>query len=499
MHFLLALMVALFSQIDASQNGLRDACAPASITNAPELKFFYDAADSKDRRRSPKVSTSSEDVILDAGSRSKVIANSRDIIRNYSIAGWGVRRHLDYVASFRFRGRNGSKLDKKGKDLDDQIQAIIQQASTATKFDRAGRHGLNAFLRIAEARCVLDGDLGVMRLASGQVQGIESDRIKNPTEGQDWVHGVRTDDAGKALQYSIWKRLRMGGMAWERNVSAENLHLLGYYDRFDQIRGIAPIAPGLNMMRDTYENFDYALAKAKISQLLGFEITRGGTVAPGIVSEETDLNSDEESEVDAQARKKYAIDLGNGPWLLDMDPGDKVNMHYDETPSSQFQQFMIGTIQVALKALDLPYSFFDEGHTNFYGSRGAWMHYMRACESKRERLIVFLDWWTKWQLQLAILDGRLTLPTGMTIEQVAWEWVPRGQPWWDPAKEVNSNLAAIGGALANPERVCIENDSDIYDNIDAIERVQKYAKDREVLLSFTPVPQPIVVKEVEDA
>ncbi|MGC4004682.1 MAG: phage portal protein [Pirellulales bacterium] len=267
--------------------------------------------------------------------------------------------------------------------------------------------------------------------------------------------------------------------------------MLGYYDRIDQVRGIAPIASGLNSLRDTYENFDFALAKAKLSQILGVQVTRNAVDAMGnLVKGATGGDT---------GRQNYKIDIGRGPAWFDLDPGEEVKLLESQTPSTQFQAFMTGIIQVALKALDIPFSFFDESHTNFFGSRGAWLHYKRACDSKRERLMEFLDWWTLWQLQLAVLDGELQLPGRMTVADLAWEWVPTGMPWWDPSKEINGQIQAVGAGFDNPERICKEAGTDVYENIDATERVKNYAKDRGIVLSFNAIAQPIVVKEADDA
>ncbi len=38
---------------------------------------------------------------------------------------------------------------------------------------------------------------------------------------------------------------------------------------------------------------------------------------------------------------------------------------------------------IAFKALDIPYTFFDESHTNFSGLRGSWLQYERAAIDKR--------------------------------------------------------------------------------------------------------------------
>lgn len=479
-------MTALLGgSIDVSPTGLVDHGAIASST-----KLTYDAADStKNRRKDIGVNTRSEDLILDAGKRAKMQSNASDIHRNFAIAAWMIRRHLDYVASFQFHARTPDKA------FNDQLEAKVADWSRPYNFDAAGRHSLQRFLRVAEAQAVIKGDIGVMKLSSGLVQGIESDRIRNQS-GQTieadgtWVHGVKVNTAGRAIAFSVCKRQPYGGWAFERTVSASNLILHGYFDRFDQVRGISPLAPSLNSMRDVYENFTYALAKAKVEQLFAMVTYRKATDSPGDVT-----NSGPEG----TERRGYEVDFGAGPVYLDLEPGDDAKFLNSQSPSSQFQAFTDSMIMVALKSLDIPYSFYDEGHTNFFGSRGAWMHYERSCDPKRQALLELLRRLTVWRIGLWILDGEIELPRGMPALTVKdWEWVPTGMPWWDPAKEIRGNLMAIAAGLDTPQRICKESGTgDWFDNVDEIGKALAHAK--KVLeplgasISFNPGPAPLEI------
>jgi hypothetical protein len=55
------------------------------------------------------------DIIIDGGNsyyvdteRRKLISAGRDIHRNFSLAAWMLRKHLDYVSSFTFQCRSGN-------------------------------------------------------------------------------------------------------------------------------------------------------------------------------------------------------------------------------------------------------------------------------------------------------------------------------------------------------------------------------------------------------
>lgn len=485
---LLLLLMSLGGSFYVDASGVSE--APASAT-----AFSYDAVEQRGRRKSPGIETRSEDAILDSSKRSKVNANAMDLGRNFSIAKWAIRRHLDYVASFDFHARTGRD------DVDVPVETLMNQWFRKYNCDRAGRHPFWRIVRLIELMRTIQGDVGLLKLRDARLQAIEGDRIRNLTgattagDSAQWVHGVKTDTAGRALAYAIHKRRPYGGFEFERTVPASSLVLHGHFDRFDQVRGISPLTSALNPLRDVYENFDYALAKAKITQLFAMTIMRKNSEQLGSIAEL------EEGAFEAtRPKKKYEIDFGKGPVLLDLEDGDDAKFLESQQPSSQFQDFTHLVIACALKSLDIPYSFYDESHTNFFGSRAAWMHYERSCLFKRADLLDVLNQLTTWRLLLAVLDGELVLPRDVEFSDLQWEWVPLGMPWWDPAKEINGDLAAIRAGLDHPQRITKDRGKgDFYDNVDQIAVALEYARSKGVPLAFDPLIQPVEVVEKEEA
>lgn len=453
----------------------------------------YDAIKSEGRRRGPKTKTLHEDKHLKERGRRRMIATSRDIHRNFAIAQWAIRKHLDYVSSFSFQAKTG---DSK---LDDSIEAFIRGWSNRYRCDVASRHPLRRLIRLCEARAVCDGDFLFLKLAPppgnplrGKIQGIEGDRVCTPENGRpngfseaEWVNGVRVDPAtGAALAYSIAKRDdTTGGLTFDRLVSARSVCIRGYYDRIDQYRGISPISAALNPYRDVYEGFDYALAKLKIAQLFGLIFYRESV--EGFGDPAAAPTSDEDG--DGVAESRYEVDLSRGQFALDLDPGDKAEFLEASTPPSETVDFLRLIIHVALKALDIPFSFFDESFTNFYGSRGGLIQYLKSCVNKIADLQELLDDLTRWRLGLAVADSELELPRSFPFEQLRWQWVPDGVPWWDPVKEVTGHSMAIAAGLDSPQRVCQMAGTDFYDNVDAIAEAKQYAESKGVVLTLPAV------------
>lgn len=438
----------------------------------------YDAVDDRGRRRPPRTQLATEDHHLPAAGRRKLTATTRDVRRNYAIAAWAIRKHLDYVSSFRFQAKTGDP------ELNARIETFMRGWSHPRNCDVAGRHSLRRMIRLGEACATVDGDVFFLKLSSKRLQAIEGDRIKTPTTGlppgvdpSRFTHGVETTAAGRPQRFAVCDRGRQGNRLEFRSlIPARHMIHRAYFDRFDQVRGVSPLAAALNTLQDTYEAFDYALAKAKISQLFGMKFTRNSDhELPG-------PNGDgPEGSGEFADREPYKVDFGRGPVVLDMDPGDDAAFLESATPATQFQEFTQTMIGVALKALDIPFSFYDEAYTNFFGSKAALNQYLKSANHKREDNRAILHEITDWRLGLAILDDELELPAGMTVDDIRYAWVPDGIAWWDRSKEVPGDVMAVAAGFSTRSDILAERTGrDFRDVIDELAEEEAYIKSKGV-------------------
>lgn len=466
---------ALGGHIDASaMSGSIDVTSYGTLTSG------YDAIDGSSRRRQPISRTSSEDAIADARKRQMLTGTASDIARNFIVAKWLVRKHLDYVSTFEFQA----------KTTDRGYNAYLEQwwadRTTAETFDVAGRHPHRRFVRISEAQRVLAGDMGWLKLAMrpghpdrGKVQAIEGDRItlgrgETPrgTRPEDWVNGVLVDqNTGKALKYALSKRVAKTRLEFDRMEDASNLILHACYEfRFDQVRGVSPIAAGLNWMRDTYEAFDHSNAKLKLAQLLGVSIY-----------------SSTQDNIWARGDDGYEIDFSNrGPFILELEQGDKAEILESKTHGAETNNYLRMLILICLKALDIPFSFWDESFTNFYGSRGGLIQYQK---SSKDRICDLRDLQYKhadWRFAIGVADGDLELPSGKGLSFLTngYDFIPAGVPWWDPTKEVRGAAMAIACGLSSPQKACRESNTDFEQNILEIKQAMEFAEANGVPLTF---------------
>lgn len=444
---------------------------------------YHGAAD-PGRRASPPNVTYAEDTVANPRVRRILEANARDLARNFAIAKWAINKHLDYVTSFSFQAKTADQ------GFNRELEAFIAFRSTPGQFDIAGRHPLRRAIRLAEGCRAIAGDILLTKILStgpvgearGQIQFIESDRVRNPdnvdVRDSQWINGLKIGKGGATMAYAIHNRTSGSNFEFDRTIPSRNGYLHAWYDRFDQVRGISPISAALNWFRDVYEGFEYTLARTKIEQLFGIQIYRQASEGMGQFAPTVDADGDGEED------SGYEVDFGRGPFMLDLDPGDRAEVLNSANPAGSTTDFLKLMIHVALRTLDIPYSFFDESFTNFYGSRGGLIQYLKACENKIADIQDCLNWWTNWTLGLAIADGTIRLPKGWTWDDLYYEHVPAGVPWWDSTKEARGQAMGIAMGVTSPQRVCREVGTDFETNIDEIAKAMQYAESKGVKLQY---------------
>jgi len=440
--------------------------------------------DAKQRRRVIATLLRSEDDELLASARGKLVSQARDLPRNYSVAAWAIRKHLDYVASFNFQARSGNT------DLDNSIERLMRWWSRKENCDAAGRHPLPRMVRLLEARKLLDGDCFLAKLADGRIQAVEGDRVKDvigsaavpeylaalqpyAPVGSDKptiVQGIILGDAGNSRAYIVHRRAGGARMVFERIVPAWQMIQHGTFDRFDQVRGITPLSAAMTDFRDCYEAKTYALMKAKVAQLFALVVKREATAAMGQVTQETNA--------DGTATGKLKMDFGAGPIMLDLDPQDDASFLESHIPSSEFQAFMQLSTAAALKSIDIPYSFFDEAHTNYSGARQALLQYEQSAVEKRRDLRDALDNLTAWRLGLWSRDGVLEIPEGMTFADLNWEWIATGIPWIDPLKEVQANTVGVLSAQMSRTEIAKSRGREWREIVDELAAEEEYLREK---------------------
>lgn len=419
------------------------------------------------RRRAVRIDNRRDDAILKGRSRDQLTSDSRNLKRNASEVAWMIRRHLDYVATFSFRSRTGNT------ELDDRIQDLMDWWQRPFNCDASGRFNLSQLIRMGESLRTVDGDCLFLKLTSGKVQLIEGDRVRTPGAGElgdndvvikpnEWVQGVKVDSACKPSAYAICDHADSGngyGYVLRKIVPASNVLHHAYYDRYEQIRGISPLASAINAFTDLYEAREYALSKMKLSQIFALKIKRDSIAG---------LDSDPANPL------PITFDFGKGSQVLDLDPGDDASFMESGTPSNEFQTFYQTGMSIGLKALDIPFSFYDEAYSTYSGSRQAMVLYEKSSDAKREENRRILNALTIWRMTMFIANGDLVLPDGMNVSDLKFEWIAAGLPWVDPQKQTNADVLAVNNYMTSRQRVAKAQGLDFFDIADEQKEEQDY-------------------------
>ena len=450
---------------------------------------YYDALKPSKTRRAipPSIVRSADQKLKDRGRRSMSAKTGR-AQDNFTLAAWMIRTYLDHVSTLSFNPTT------QNPELDLAVEEWYKEWSLRENCDVAGKHPFRKLIRIMEGRRLIDGDVFCMKIGGngpgrGTIQLIEADRIASPegsrTSGvslesvprnldpNNFINGVRVAKSGRAMFYMVNKRNDDGTLQFERNVSAANIVQHGFFNRVDQVRGISPFTAALNTMADIYDAFDHTSAKIKMSALFAAVITQDKEMGFAGAYE------------DGSGTAGLSLDFEEGPQIWDLNPGEDIRtVSANGAIDGPSLDYMKVLVQLSLKALDLPMSFYSEDFTNYYGSRGAAILFKKSVQPKQQDLMDSLNEIMTWRLGMAVKDGELKLPGGASFDDLTWEWIPSGMELWDPVKEVAGYKSAIAAGLDSPQRICRLIGTDFDQNIADIQQAQQAAEAAGIILDF---------------
>jgi len=444
---------------------------------SPAQQYGYDVVNESTRRSRPKIELRNEDDIAKRRERDILVSTTRDAKRNFAVAAWMVRKHLDYVSDFTFR------IDTTNDAFDAEVTAFMKRWQRRQNCHVARRHPFRRLFRMAEYNRVVDGDTFFELMKSGSLNLIRGDRVRDRfgNRADEWKNGLKINRYGAILSAAVHRRGVGGGFVFDKELSARNFIHHGYFDDSEQFRGVSPLTVAVNTLKDSYESVDFALAKLKAEMILGFALTRkpidGNNPFQG--NKQFDGDDDDEQEANRVDEEKSGLaNFGEGIWFQELEEGEDIKSIQGNSPSANAQNFLDAAIHLSLKALDIPLSFWREDFTNFHGARGALQQYKASAKNKQDDNRDILFEITQWIITKAIIDGEIQLPRGWRLDEIDFQWISRGIPWWDRSKEIIGDNRAVAGCFDNPIDICLDHGTrDPFYNIDQTKRVLEYARE----------------------
>lgn len=397
-------------------------------------------------------------------------------MRNCGIIAFAVNTHLNYVSAFTFQ------MKTQSKQLNREIEKKMKWWQRKGNCDVSKRFSFNELLRLIEKTRFLQGDILIVK-SQGKIQAIESDRICNPTDLtfgkefkklklQDYEHGIKTDKkTGQVIQYLVCSRTSGTGRQLQAIIKAQDAIFVSYKPRIDAYRGVSPLAAAVNNAKDLMDGQAYLLMKIRLTALLGFVIQRQSSDP---LSRDTNSgDTDSQWELDMTMEK---------PSIFDLNPGQKVSVIESGVAKQQTTSFYSDMTMQILRSVGIPFSFYAENFSTFYGSRGALLQYQDSCKAKRQELISMLDQLTRWLIANWILDGSISVPDNMSIQDMEFEWVPAGVQYWKPTEQyMGIGMGVALGQISYADAAKAAG-VDYYETIDKIKRQTEYAKEAGVNL-----------------
>ncbi len=437
-------------------------------------RLRYDAARSSRRKPSFVTSSKPADRELTVEERQALLSQARECQGNFALAGFLLDKHIQYMASYKFQCKTADA------EFNHAVEKAFARWKRRTNCDVMREFSFDEMLQMIELHRTTDGDVLVVKHGDLKLQLIEGDRIRNPQNlniNDHWLHGIHADEFGRTIEFAVSKRQETGGFKHERIIPRDDAWLLGYRRRYDQRRGVTPLSPVINQLASLYKSFDYALAKEQLMQMLGLAVLRKDTEEP--------LSAEERKEED-EAKQEFVEDMPDSTAILSLGVGEDVKVIQSEQPSQNTRNFWEMMIRLTLFSLHIPYSFFDGSKTNFYGAEGELNQYLDSCTNRQIPVIEFLNELTLWLVEAWVEDDKLTLPHGMTLEDVAdgIQWTNAGIPYWVMFRLVKDALAAFLCGAISPQQFAAMFGNDYEGNIVDLKKAIDIARKFDVRTSF---------------
>lgn len=319
-----------------------------------------------------------------------------------------------------------------------------------------------------------------------QIQNIHPHRLGTPPgmTGGDIRDGVELDERGRPCFYHISDPSPYMPGLHERFVRqpARVAHRQAVFHCFrplfdEQVRGRSLLEPGMKLFRQLDDALDYELVAQIVTAAfpLFIERTMGGTPAVnnlrlgGLAG--GGAGSIEPSAAPQSFKPDYGVEPGG---VMFGQMGDRPHVLQSNRPGGNFNAFLELVLRAMSASTGMPYEVLtkDFSKTNYSSARAALLEAWRTILYYRDFLTRHYCqplWAMVWEE--AWLRNLLPIPPGARDfyeAQHLWtaaSWMGPARGYIDPVKEVESNLAAIGGLLRTQAETHAEQGRDWRDSI----------------------------------
>ena len=410
-------------------------------------------------------------------------------------------------------GHRGIKLAskvpmQKGPNLNTKLNASIQKAWK--EFRSIQNYEIRQILsgleidKQALQRLAVDGEVmfKVIRGADNKfnfsVQLIECDFLDifyNTQLGNNTVTlGVETSPVGRPIAYHIINYPQTDMFAYNQQtprvrIEADDLIHVFVPDRIGQVRGMSWFAANAVDLRtlDQFEQYTLVAQRCFASKM-------------GVIETQAGAQPYEGQGFTAAGETISELQAG----IIEEMPFGKTLKFFDpQGPGAAYNEFRNQHLRKVAAGLGIIYNTLasDFESYNYSSARAAkdieneWWRELQHFWSDHVLSRIFREW-----LPFAILSDQIP---GASITQVDTilentEWAPRGFPYVDPTKEMQSALNGIDGGLTSRRRELAEQGIDYEEFLDELERDKELEKEHELIFSNPANKNTLVVPTSQD-
>ena len=438
--------------------GAERAAARMAVTEAERLANYRGSQATRLDRPNPASKGVSPDVMLERDyDRRDLVDRARQLERSSVLANAMLARTAESVVG------NGFALQCKTADPEWNKATEKRFRAWSTKeCDVRGLSSFNELLALVLRSYLRDGDVAVVKLASGSLRVVESDEIATPSGmiSPDLVDGVVLNQAGRPLAFMITQQPR--SISGDRRsipnhvrVPAADVLFLARRERAGQTRGISAFA-GVTWILDQIDgNIEAVTVAARMAACFGLVIKRKRS-ARGL---------DTETGPDGVARRKLRVEPGA---FFEVEPDEDVKPIQGQQHTQQFAEFTRTLARIASTSFGLPIELLlmDFEKTNYSNARAALLQARKVWQLHQGLLKSFcsdvFQWWILREMEQGAVPVR--------EDALEHGWIAPGWQWIDPVSEIQATLAAIDCGLQTKSEALMMLGKDPEEQFEQIEK-----------------------------
>lgn len=447
------------------------------------------------------------------GSRDKITARARDLVRNNGWAAGAIAKEVDAVIGASFRPI--MKPDWKALGLDEEWAKEFK-----TKVESRWRAYAEDPLKLADVtRCQTVPQMFALAYRTYLIEGeaiaivnwkrhratkttlriVDPDLLCNRDELPDsrtQRGGVRLNKDGVAVGYDFRQGHKNDGISlsdgseytWKllpREKRSGRPVVLHFFDktRDGQTRGMSRLAPIIEKLKQEDHYSKVELQAAVINAVLAaFIRSPMGPDAIGELLEDGSESLQHFAKMNESRNDHYGkngINIG-GARVTALYPNDEIGMVNTARPAAQFGDFESAVLRNIASGLNISYEQLasDWSKTNYSSARAALAEIWRGWTARRIAFaqgfcqLFFLAW-----MEEQIRDGHIELPAGSPeflshrFFYCRCKWVGPGRGFVDPVKEIQAAALRVSIGVSTLEDEAAElTGSDLAENLEQIRR-----------------------------